>query len=360
MAKFIRNLWYVAAWDHEVALDEIVSRTIIGEPLAIFRNEKGEPVVFEDRCPHRHAPLSMGRLEREGLRCMYHGLIFNEAGVCTHVPAADMIPPNAQVRRYPVVERSNWIWVWMGEPSLADPAQIPEVSSMDDPIWVKRASALDYAADYQLLNDNLCDLSHLDYTHETSLGALSRARWSDDHPKMIRLDNGLRIERWLLDVPGFPDVGPEQIDIFNSYEYLLPGLFLMRNFVFGVGAAARWDYGAPQEPCLFETNLNQQAVTPIGPGRSRYLYAAAMPASAPPSLLDELFTVINTAFGEDKQMIEAQQLIWNQTEADQPKIFLPQDKAPAMFRRLIERRISEEQASPRAEPSDQLHANALT
>jgi phenylpropionate dioxygenase-like ring-hydroxylating dioxygenase large terminal subunit len=76
---FLRNSWYVAAWDREVTRG-LLARTLLGEPVVLFRKGNGEAVALEDRCCHRHLPLSMGRLEGDELRCGYHGLLFNSFG----------------------------------------------------------------------------------------------------------------------------------------------------------------------------------------------------------------------------------------------------------------------------------------
>ena len=171
---FVRNLWYVAAWSHEVPPDQPRGVRVTGEPIALYRRRDGTVVALEDRCPHRHAPLSLGRIEGDDLRCMYHGLRFRCDGVCVEVPGSTRVPPRLAARSFPVVERSSWIWVWPGDPAKADPALVPEAFGLDNPEWVMRASAMDYEADYQLLNDNLCDLSHLDFVHETHAGRIDR------------------------------------------------------------------------------------------------------------------------------------------------------------------------------------------
>src|SRR5712691_262548 len=107
-AMFLRNYWYVAASDHEVGRQPF-RRLILGEPIAFFRLEDGAPVAFEDRCAHRHLPLSMGKLIGDTLQCRYHGLRYDKTGVCVRVPGQDMIPPSARVRTYPVVQRYRWV-----------------------------------------------------------------------------------------------------------------------------------------------------------------------------------------------------------------------------------------------------------
>ena len=114
---FLRNYWYVAALDEEVR-DRPLGRTILGEPVVLFRTADGALHAFEDRCPHRQLPLSMGKIVGDALQCHYHGLRFDGSGKCVRVPGQDHIPQNARVRTYPVVERYRWIWIWMGDPAL--------------------------------------------------------------------------------------------------------------------------------------------------------------------------------------------------------------------------------------------------
>ena len=88
--------------------------------------------------------------------------------------------------------------------------------------------------------------------------------------------------------------------------------------------------------------LEQQAVTPISENRTRYLFGTGIDRDAPPDFLEGVFKIVNSAFAEDRLMIETQQKIWDLTPPDVPKAFIPQDKAPAILRRLIAKRLAEE------------------
>ena len=77
---FIRNCWYMVAWDHEIPAEGLFSRTVIGVPLLLFRKASGDIAALEDRCCHRLAPLSMGRREGDCVRCGYHGMKFDASG----------------------------------------------------------------------------------------------------------------------------------------------------------------------------------------------------------------------------------------------------------------------------------------
>lgn len=337
--SFVKNLWYVAAWSHDIGADKPVGVSVIGEPIVLYRRSDGTVVALEDRCPHRHAPLSLGRIEGDDLRCMYHGLRFGCDGVCKEVPGSEAIPPRANARSFPVVERSSWVWVWPGDPANADPAHVPTAFGLDNPEWVMRSGSIDYEADYQLVNDNLCDLSHLDFVHETTLGWSTGAKWSAELPRIRAIENGLLFERWFRDHPQAPG-RPMRVDTWNSYRYLLPGIFLMTTQAYPVGTAEANDFGEPRGEALFR-RVEQQAVTPTGDRRTRYLYASGVEARfATPQFVEAIFAVINASFAEDRRMIEAQQSVWNRTPPERKKAFVPQDKAPAMFRRLIEQRLA--------------------
>src|SRR5947208_10186817 len=111
---YLRNSWYVAAWDREVSRRPL-ARTYLDEPVVLFRKEDGTPVALQDRCCHRYLPLSRGKLEADRLRCGYHGLLFDADGKCVEIPGQANIPPQAKVRAFPTQERVGWIWIWMGD-----------------------------------------------------------------------------------------------------------------------------------------------------------------------------------------------------------------------------------------------------
>ena len=101
---FLRNYWYVAGYDHEVGRHPL-GRVILGEPIVLYRLEDATPVALENRCAHRHLPLSMGKLIGDALQCHYHGLRYDKNGACVRVPGQETIPRSARVKSYPVVER---------------------------------------------------------------------------------------------------------------------------------------------------------------------------------------------------------------------------------------------------------------
>ncbi len=170
---FLRNTWYVAAWDHELTQHDMLSRTLLNEPVVLFRDQHGSPVALADRCPHRFAPLSMGTLCDGAVQCRYHGLRFDTTGRCVHNPHAETIPKAAKVHAYPLVERYSAIWIWTGEPELADPASIPDYSGLDPETAYVCKDYLHARAHYMLETDNILDLSHIEFMHRSTLGSPS-------------------------------------------------------------------------------------------------------------------------------------------------------------------------------------------
>ena len=93
---FLKNEWYVVALSTELSTQPI-QRWILNEPLALFRTHSGKAVALVDRCPHRGAPLSMGRVHGETIACGYHGFTFDVTGQCVDIPGTDFISPKACV-----------------------------------------------------------------------------------------------------------------------------------------------------------------------------------------------------------------------------------------------------------------------
>ncbi len=164
---FARNQWYVAAFGSEIGRTPL-KRTILGERIVMFRTTAGQPVALADRCPHRGLPLSHGVVEGDALRCGYHGMAFGPQGACVAIPSQATVPPGMGVQAYPMVEQSVWVWIWMGDPAAADLATIPdhaEIGLSRPGYEVTEMFRMDIPGNYQLLHENLLDVSHITYLH---------------------------------------------------------------------------------------------------------------------------------------------------------------------------------------------------
>ncbi|WP_390634513.1 aromatic ring-hydroxylating dioxygenase subunit alpha [Oryzibacter oryziterrae] len=195
--SFPLNTWYAAAWTHEVGA-KLTPRKICGTSIVLYRQQGGTVAALEDACWHRLLPLSLGFLRGDEVVCGYHGLVFNPEGRCTFMPAQKTINPSACVRAYPVVERHRLIWIWPGDPALADPATIPDFHHNDGTDWVGTGGTrYGLKCNYRLVVDNLMDLTHESYVHAGSIGDdnITAAPFDVTHT-----DRTVTLTRWMIGI----------------------------------------------------------------------------------------------------------------------------------------------------------------
>jgi phenylpropionate dioxygenase-like ring-hydroxylating dioxygenase large terminal subunit len=258
MTAFARNQWYVAAWASEVGR-ELLGRTLLGEPLALYRTEAGEPVALADRCVHRRFPLSESRLDGDTVVCGYHGFTYDTSGTCVFVPGQKRVPRTARVSSYPVAEVDSFIWVWIGDPDLADTATIPRAPHLTEEGWTTVSGMEPIDADYSLLVDNLLDLSHETYLHGGYIGTPEVA----ETPITTEVDEKagiVRVSRHMADAQCPPfyarSTGIEgRIQRLQDIEYFAPCLYLLHSKISPTG----------QDSPVFLTEITY-AITPSAPG----------------------------------------------------------------------------------------------
>jgi vanillate O-demethylase monooxygenase subunit len=341
-AMFLRNYWYVAASADEVQ-NKPLGRIILGEPVVFYRLQDGTPVALEDRCAHRHLPLSMGKLVGDTLQCHYHGLRYDKGGVCVRVPGQDMIPATARVKSYPVVERYKWLWIWMGDPALADPAKITDFHWLDDPNWGAKGQYLHVEANWQLIVDNLLDLTHLAFVHETTIG--NSALVDNAAVKVRRTPETVTVTRWIIDAPAPPTFVKaggftSNVDRWQIINFSPPAFLRL-----DVGATPTGT-GAPEGRRAGGIEMwNLNAITPETESTSHYFWGQAHSFEVGnPKVTDMLVEQIRTAFLEDVAVFQAQQrnltLIPNPPQAD-----INADTGVIQARRILDRLQLEEQQS---------------
>ncbi|MGD6748644.1 Rieske 2Fe-2S domain-containing protein [Streptomyces sp. BH105] len=258
-SAFARNQWYVAAWSKEVGR-ELLGRTILGEPIAFYRTEAGDPVALADRCVHRRYPLSASGLDGDRVVCGYHGFTYDTTGTCVFVPGQKRVPRTARVSSYPVAEVDGMVWVWVGDPEQADTSVIPRAPHLvaDGFVTVEGMEPID--ADFMLLVDNLMDLSHETYLHGGYIGTPEVA----ETPIATEVDEEagiVRVSRHMKDAECPPfyarSTGIEgRIDRRQDIEYHAPCLYLLHSTISPSG----------QETPAFRTEITY-AITPSSPGK---------------------------------------------------------------------------------------------
>lgn len=223
----VRNGWYVAAFAHEVKR-ELLARWILNEPVVMYRKEDGEAVALSGRCPHRHFPLGRGCLKGDALECAYHGITFGPDGECVRIPSQKVVPGVYRIKKYPLVEHGMWLWIWPGDPERADESLLPnlEEAGYREPGFRYRPFYfLEIAGRYQLLNDNLLDLTHLAYLHRTSIGVEANASTPEQREETDRVLRSRRVMKGVSQADflrgriGYD--GP--VDRTTSMDFYLPG-----------------------------------------------------------------------------------------------------------------------------------------
>lgn len=343
--SWLRNSWYQAGWAEELNAGESYVRTILDEPILFYRGADGAPAALLDRCPHRFAPLSAGRVEGDVVTCGYHGLAFGTDGTCVRNPHGP-VTQAMRVRSYPVVERHTALWIWMGDPVAADPAAIPDLSFIDDtPEPARIAGYMPTQANYQLLTDNILDLSHADYLHPTTLGGIitgSKARSYEKGDKVFA--------EWLSHdcepPPAFKAMVPEgKADIWTEVVWSAPALMVL-----GTGAKPT---GVPRTPADESYTLHN--MVPETATTTHYFFCSTRRFLVDDAAFSTyLRKVLAQAFqGEDKPMLEKQQARMGTDDLWSLKpILLPIDAAAVRVRRKLDKLILAERNG--SEPSKKL------
>lgn len=191
---YLLNCWYAAALSREIPAEGLFSRQLLDTRVLMYRLADGSPVALHDRCPHRFVPLSMGKRCGDEVRCAYHALQFNGQGQCTHNPHGNQhIPTAAKVRSFPLLERHGFVWIWMGD-QPADPAKLPDHSALDEgPASAIAWTYMPMQANYELIIDNVMDLSHVDHVHGEIIS--TRGQLSPIIPPVSERDGAITV-RW--------------------------------------------------------------------------------------------------------------------------------------------------------------------
>jgi phenylpropionate dioxygenase-like ring-hydroxylating dioxygenase large terminal subunit len=305
VTTWLRNAWYVAAWDSEVDAAPL-ARTICGTPMMFYRKLDRSVVAMRDACPHRLLPLSMGLREGDSIRCKYHGLKLGPDGVAQEMPMkSEAVNRRVCADTYAVVERHRFVWVWIGDNDRADPALIPDLWPCSRDGWTFDGGYYPVACDYRLMIDNLMDLTHETYVHSSSIGQVEIL----EAPIETHVADGhVFVTRWMegVDAPPFwrgalKKDGP--VDRWQICQFMLPASVMIDVGVAPVEAGAtlaEHDQGVRGMVIDF--------MTPESETSHHYFWGMARNFD----IEDAGFTARFKAqqggvFAEDKEILEAQQ-----------------------------------------------------
>ncbi len=338
--------WYVAGFAWELQ-EKPVGRTLLNMPLVLFRAEDGAVAALEDRCCHKELPLSCGTLEGGRLRCGYHGLLFEGSGQCVEIPGQDRIPPRARVRSFPLRQRDQILWIWFGStPDSSPTCEPPAYRWHQEPAYKFGGDVFHYDAPWQLIHDNLLDLSHLGYVHLKTIGGNARVHMNakltvtddDDSVTVLRLmpDSDPpptysaawpfqgRIDRWqeVIWHPSHCEIWTGGMDADSgSYDDTERHGFHMRGF---------------------------HGVTPETETTCHYFWTIA--TNPHPERQDVTQLVVDqtaATFQEDKEIIEAQFRNQQRFGKSLGTVDIHVDVGPNRARRILKRLAQEDDGSPR-------------
>lgn len=343
--RFIANAWYVALWADELPAGKLVHQTILNQPVVLFRKEDGTPAAIVDRCSHRFAPLSMGKLlPGDRVQCPYHGLEFDTSGSCVKNPHGNcVIPAASHLRSYTVVERHKFIWIWMGD-TEGDPAKIPDYSCLDTSpdAHITNEGYLLIKAHYELIVDNLLDLSHTAYVHE---GILGNADTVVAEIQVQQTGDVITVARPSKDtsMPGMLKMlGPDNFDRGDQWQTI--SWYAPSNLILEYGASR---VGEPKEKGTGYLALH--LITPETGRSSHYRYRAVRwgvqteGQDKNEQIRQKIGELRNFAFAEqDAPIIEAQQRRIDASPTPLTPTLLAIDGGPVRYRRVLDRMLKDE------------------
>lgn len=337
---FLRNAWYPAAWSHDLG-ETALELQILDQMIVVFRGEGGHPKALYDACPHRFAPLSRGKLRDGRIICGYHGLEFDGTGRCVRNPHGNGKTVSAlQVRSFPVAERYGMIWVWMGHESLDGSHPLPELPLFDDPELTWVYGQLNVRVNYELVTDNLLDLTHVEFLHPFLASPGNSAR---THYHCEQTGDEVRSVYTIKEEP-----------VTGLFQLLWPDAPATANMVADIvwQAPARLSLktsmGQGESPAAHDPQLVvMHLLVPQGEEATRYFWAAGRNSAKDSENVSAMLKqgTQNAFEFEDEPMIAAvrSRMHSNDLIAHKPAI-LPFDVGAVRARRIVTRMLDEERA----------------
>jgi phenylpropionate dioxygenase-like ring-hydroxylating dioxygenase large terminal subunit len=220
------DFWHPVARSADVKKGSVIAASFAGEPIALVRTDSGKVFALEDRCAHRQMPLSFGVVTGEHVKCCYHAWTYNHTGRCTvpYLPKGAALPRG--VRSYPCREASGFIFVFPGEPSLADTVAFPDLPALDSPTHRSMLFARQTKCHYSFMHENLMDMNH-QFLHRRVTGKLKVTQLDTRQGEgFVEVDYGFEqpagdtpMGSRLMSTNDSKDGGSDRITIRTQYPY---------------------------------------------------------------------------------------------------------------------------------------------
>ncbi len=341
---FPKNAWYVACTPDEIDAGPL-GRKICGESIAFYRGDEKRVAALEDFCPHRGAPLSLGRVCEGKLVCGYHGLSMGCDGKTVSMPG-QRVRGFPAIRTFPVEERYGFVWVWPGDAALADKALIPHQEWFDNDAWAFGGGLFHIACDYRLMIDNLMDLTHETYVHSNSIGQ----KEIDEVPCKTQVDGNQVVTSrfmenieappfWKMALRGNGLADDVAVDRWQICRFTPPASVMIE---VGVAHAGHGGYNASAEHKVYSVVVD--FMTPETDTSIHYFWGMARKFKPEDqALTDSIREGQGKIFSEDLQMLELQQ----RNLLDHPEralLMLNIDAGGVQSRKILDRMMAAEHA----------------
>ena len=342
----IKNCWYILDWSADVK-HALKNRMVLNQDLVYFRTKSGEVTALQNRCAHRCFPLHRSTLhDNDTIQCGYHGLTYDTAGKCVKIPSAvNQSPEHIKIHRYPVADRAPLIWVWPGDPDLADPDLIPDFEFLDTDEWGYGTGYYHVEGNYLAIHENLMDITHFLFLHGSLVGTPShteaeiKVTVKDNTVDNYRINEGDPVPQFHSKATGLsPDV---PITRHAHSTFMTPG------FHDGLGL-----FEDPSGSNNGRTEYRPRILhfmTPETQYTTHYWWVFARDFSPQDKSFDEFYNAATSKlFEEDKDAIEWIEQQW--ANDDRPAFreeHVPADEGAVKMRRIVHRLAQQEAKSAR-------------
>jgi renierapurpurin 18,18'-hydroxylase len=172
--------WYPLAWSDELKPGRALGRRFAGQPIVLYRGDSGQVHALEDRCAHRQVPLHLGVVSGDRIKCHYHGWTYDCSGKCVEVPylGKERLPNG--VRNYPARDIDGLIFVFPGDPALAQARAPAQLGSSQRRDYKTRRLNREVACHYTFMHENLFDMNH-QFMHRKQMGSIRAMCLGRDH-----------------------------------------------------------------------------------------------------------------------------------------------------------------------------------
>jgi phenylpropionate dioxygenase-like ring-hydroxylating dioxygenase large terminal subunit len=330
------NCWWVAAFGDEVGRQPL-GRWLLDTPVVLYRTEAGEAVALEDRCPHRQAPLSIGRIRGDAIECGYHGFQFGSSGRCIRVPSMSS-PPPIRVEAYPVREVGPLVWVYLGDQQRIDEVPPPpDLPWITDPNFTIRTGLIEVVANYLLLKENVLDLTHFGYVHAATFQITD---WTDA-PQVFRNGDTVAYRQEFARSPLIAGMAvPLGLEPGTPWTRINAGRFLSP--AAQEGSTTFHDPDAPDAPMASVHFAH--LTTPIDRDHMHYFYVIGRDFARDDAAMDMFADLVKRGFKEDEFVLEQVQAMMNRKprRGSTGERSVKADAAGIEARRIIERWMARE------------------